>query len=74
LVLITVIVCDYFLEELINCYVECKYTKIISAWNYLDNNIINKLKDNWFEVVFKETTTKDFQNILYKNIVMEQAI
>lgn len=61
-IVITGIICDYFLDALIQCYDNCKYTKIISTWKYIDASIIQKLKDNNFLIVLS-----DFSNTLHPN-------
>jgi hypothetical protein len=50
-IVITGIICDYFLEDLINCYKNCEYAKIITTWNYIDSTIIEKLKENNFLII-----------------------
>jgi len=61
-IVITGIICDYFLDDLIECYNNCNYIKIISTWNYITPVIINKLKDNNFL-----TIQTDFPNNIHPN-------
>lgn len=61
-IVITGIICDYFLDDLIQCYDNCNYTKIISTWNYIDSTIIQKLKDNNFLIV-----QNDFPSNIHPN-------
>jgi hypothetical protein len=61
-IVITGIICDYFLDELIECYDNCRYTKIISTWNYTSPTIIQKLKDNNFLII-----QSDFPNNIHPN-------
>lgn len=61
-IVITGIICDYFLDDLIQCYDNCNYTKIISTWNYIDSAIISKLKDNNFLIV-----QNDFPSNIHPN-------
>lgn len=66
-IIITGIICDYYLDELINCYKNCEYIKIITTWNYIDNSIIHKLKENGFLVI-----QSDFPTNIYPNSVNYQ--
>jgi hypothetical protein len=50
-IIITGIIHEYLLDDLIKCYIDCKYIKIISTWNYIDKNIIDKLKENNFLII-----------------------
>ena len=43
-------------------YKNCKYTKIISTWDYIDNHIINTLKNNDF-IVLQNTFPDDMYKI-----------
>jgi hypothetical protein len=61
-IVITGIICDYFLNDLVKCYEHCDYIKIISTWDYIDNNIIDILKKNNFIVI-----QSIFPDNLYKN-------
>jgi hypothetical protein len=67
-IIITGIIEDYYLDELIESYKGCEYYKIISTWNYIDNSIINKLKENNFIVV-----QSDFPTNIHKNSVNYQS-
>jgi len=66
-IVITGIISDDFLEDLIKCYNNCEYTKIITTWNYIDVNIINKLKENNFLII-----QSDFPSNLHPNSVNYQ--
>ena len=73
-IIITGIICDYYVDDIINHYKNCPYDKIISTWNYIDDNIITKLKDNSFLIV-----QSDFGNIHpssanYQNFSTEKGI
>ena len=68
-IIITGIISDYFLEELINQYIGCHYTKIISTWNDIDTVIIDKLKINGFHV-----TQNVFPNDIHRNSVNYQNL
>jgi len=61
-IVITGIICDYYLDDLIKCYDNCNYTKIISTWNYTSEVIIQKLKDNNFLIV-----QSDFPSNIHPN-------
>jgi hypothetical protein len=61
-IVITGIICDYYLDDLIQCYDNCNYTKIISTWNYTSGVIIQKLKDNNFLIV-----QSDFPSTIHPN-------
>jgi hypothetical protein len=67
-IVITGIITDQYLNDLINCYKYCNYAKIISTWNYIDERIIDRLKDEHFIIVQSEfpenifKTSVNFQN------------
>jgi hypothetical protein len=42
---------NYYLDEMIQSYDNCNYIKIVSTWNYIDSKIIEKLKENNFQVI-----------------------
>jgi hypothetical protein len=63
-IIITGIVCDYFLDDLIKCYKDCNFMLIITTWNYINKNIIDKLKENNFLVV-----QSDFPENIHPNTV-----
>ena len=63
-IVITGIICDYYLDDLIKQYNGCTYTKIISTWNYIDKNIIDKLRENNFHIV-----QSDFPENIYPKSV-----
>jgi len=50
-IILTGIIEDYYLNDLIDCYKDCLYEKIISTWDYTDVTIINKLKENGFHII-----------------------
>jgi hypothetical protein len=58
-IVITGIICDNYLDEMIRSYENCTHIKIISTWNYVDTKIIEKLKENNFKVI-----QSDFPNNL----------
>jgi hypothetical protein len=71
-IILTGIIEDYYLNDLIDCYKDCLYEKIISTWDYTDVIIINKLKENGFHIIqstfpddiYKCTT--NYQNYSFK--------
>ena len=71
-VILTGIIEEYFLDELIKVYENCKVYKIVSTWDYIDSNIINKLKQNGFIVVTStfpndiDKCSVNFQNFSFK--------
>ena len=50
-IVFTGIIEDYYLDEFLDIYKDCNYTKIVSTWDYIDEKIIQKLKTNNYMVV-----------------------
>jgi hypothetical protein len=77
-IIITGIIEQYFLEDLISVYKNCNCKKIISTWDYTEQRIIDKLKQNGFNVVQSEfpndieKCSVNFQNYSFK-IGLEKA-
>jgi predicted RNA-binding protein with RPS1 domain len=57
-VILTGIIDDYHVDKTISCYKKLlnyeDYYVIISTWNYIDENVINKLRENGFLVILSE--------------------
>lgn len=67
-IVITGIICDYYLENLINQYKNCDYTKIVSTWDYTDTDIIDKLLNNGFFVILSKFPSNIYpSSINYQN-------
>jgi hypothetical protein len=67
-IIITGLINDYFVDELIEQYNNFPYDKIISTWKTIDSVLINKLKDNNFIVVQNDFDKKILANsVNYQN-------
>lgn len=74
-IVITGIIEDYFIDNLIKQYNDCKYIKIISTWNYIHNDIINKLKENNFHVIQSDFPENIFKtSVNYQNYSTQKGI
>jgi hypothetical protein len=67
-IILTGIIEEYYLDKLIKLYEDFLYTKIVSTWNYIDNKIIEKLKENNFLVIQSDYPANlDKNSVNYQN-------
>jgi hypothetical protein len=77
-IILTGLIENYYIDDLITVYKDCNYDKIVSTWNYTDSSIIDKLKQNNFHVVQSDfpgnidPSSVNFQNYSF-SIGMEKA-
>lgn len=73
-IIITGIIFDHYVDDIINQYKNCPYDKIISTWNYTNDNIITKLKNNSFLVVQSDFGDIHPNSVNYQNFSTEKGI